>query len=189
MFKERNHRNHWIARNLMIVGLFGSAPVAAQPDDAPFRQAPADNRPAAYMPRGVSLEHRFFEATDWVFYQSISELPPDLRAILFLVAGPSVVGAGASFNTGDTLEYPSSSQHQYTAVAGDLVVLVWYTASFSGPMLRAILHDRTADDACRYGWSATAGPVPPTLTRLLAFIKAKESAASRCEYLAPSDTF
>jgi len=174
-----------IAWSLLIIWSLGNAlAVVAQPQQPPVRGAAETDQQGTYIPRSVTLERRFFDSTEWVFYHSLKELPPDLRELLFRVAGSSVVGPGESFNTGDVRSYRSNAQHLYTAVTADLVVIVWYAGGFSGPVAHALLYDRMERDACRYRFPSNLGvmSLEPTLKGL---IRDKQVPGSKCEHMAP----
>jgi hypothetical protein len=157
---------------------------AATQDTEPpgvLRTEPAGQEQA--LPRGATLERRFVETEDWVFYHEVADIPDDLRTVLFKITGPSIVDAGESFDDGDVIVYRRAMQHLFTAQGADIAVFVWYAGSFSGPRLHALVYDSTARDGCRYDFSTAHGAVSlqPALKRL---IRDKQSADAACHYLA-----
>ena len=109
------------------------------------------------LPRSKILQQKLGEERDWTFYHSIAEMPDEMRAVLFRVAGADVVGPGESFNDGDIHRYTSNAQHLFTAVSDGLGVVVWYGGGFGGA-LYAALYDRAVLDVCRFEFRPGRAP-------------------------------
>lgn len=106
--------------------------------------------------RSLILEQQFREKRDWTFYHATRDLPDDIRAVLFAVAGRAVVGPGENFNTSDEMIYPGSTQHLFTAASRDLAVVAWYSGGLIALRGRVLLYDRGAGDALRYDLESRA---------------------------------
>ena len=169
--------------------LFASCGVQSalgQDDPRPFElnhaegaiEAPAD------LPLGrmVSLERRFLASDDWNFYHAIDDLPADMLAVLFSVAGRNVVGPGEAFNRTDVHVHPGNTQHLYSAATGELGVVLWYSGGWTEGV-HVVIYDRIERDAVRYDLGIATGPVLPLRGALGAWIQRRGQGEIGFEYL------
>ena len=170
---------------LAICFLTSPLMVAAQQPPVGFQDRPIapGNAPVS---RGLILEQRFLDSTDWEFYYSLKDMPADLRELAFRGVGRSAVGPGEPFNTGDIHVYDSSSQHLYTAVNPEFVVVVWHQGSFDGPVTRALIYDRKERDACRYEFRQIYA-IMSLESELKSLLRYKQAPGAGCRHLAPGD--
>ena len=149
-----------------FLGLLLLASLQCAQAQAPPSSGRAQEAGESSLPRSKILQQKLSEERDWTFYHSIAEMPDEMRAVLFRVAGTDVVGPGESFNDGDIHRYPSNAQHLFTAVSDELGVVVWYGGGFGGALLYAALYDRAVHDVCRFEFRPGRAPTIVMLTKL-----------------------
>jgi hypothetical protein len=153
-----------LAGRLCAVLLWG-VPVVA-----PFDATSQSNQIPRLIPAQVArptaeqsqdLEARFLANEEWTFYHRVSDVPDQMRQVLFKLASPAIVDTGESFDAGDSVHFGSSSQHLFSAFSknNDIGVMVWYSGGFNGLVLRALIYAPAVGDGFEYGFANPMGGI------------------------------
>ena len=172
-------------RRLFAALLLSGASVASAQAPRPVDPAQAQRGTPSRL---VSMLQHAQQVSDWAFYYSVADLPPEVHALLTRFTGRAVANPGQRFNTTDFIDLKlPNAQLQFAAEGDNLTVIVWYAnGGIVAPFLNVLVYDRTARDAIRYTVSGGGVQGALQLNDLLSLLLAGNPRA-RHDYLRPGE--